>query len=62
MTDVRNVSDYSKETDRESEGAFTPTNSPCNRMFEDRPKAGDVALAGSPGTHEIQKKPGPPVS
>ena len=48
MTDVRNVSDHSKGTDRESEGAFTPTKSPCNRMFRSRPKAGDVG-ALNPG-------------
>ena len=45
-TDVLDVSDHSKGTDCESEGAFTPTNSTCYRVFEDRPKAGDVSGGG----------------
>ena len=50
MTDVREFSDHSKETGCESKGAFTPTNSPCNRMFKDRSKAGDLGGGG----HEEQ--------
>ena len=46
VTDVRYVTNDSKETGCESRGAFTPTNSPCNRMFEDRPKAGDLCRGG----------------
>ena len=42
MNDVRNVSDHSKGTDRESEGAFTPTKSPCNRILRGPPQSGDV--------------------
>ena len=36
------MTDQSKGTERESEGAFTPTKSPCNRTSKDRPNAGDV--------------------
>jgi hypothetical protein len=46
VTDVRNPSNYSKETDCESEGAFTPTNCPCNRMLEDRPGVHDFGEGG----------------
>jgi hypothetical protein len=50
VTDVQDVTDQSKGTERESEGAFSPTNSPCNRMFKNRLKAGGVGA----GEHEEQ--------
>ena len=46
VPDDRNVIDHTKGTDRESEGAFTPTKSPCNQTSKNRQKAGDVGVAG----------------
>jgi hypothetical protein len=40
---VPQVPDQSKRTGRESEGAFTPTNSPFHLMFPHRPEAGTFA-------------------
>ena len=39
---ILQVSDLSDGTDCESEGAFTPTESPCTRMCPDGPKVGDL--------------------
>ena len=44
------VPDLSDGTDCESEGAFTPTNSPFNLMFPDRPDNGHVRSERTP-TH-----------
>jgi hypothetical protein len=46
VTLVLKVPDLSDGTGCESEGAFTPTKIPCNRMCKDRPKAGNVDVSG----------------